>query len=315
MALFGSANLFLLVSLSVTSGLKINAGSGQNVTLPCRDPNSNRILFLEWTKPNLKWPEVLYSCNNDGVPGDQDEYFKNRVFLKNSQMKDGDLSVVLKNVTVNETGIYECNVTYENDPQRESKLISTISLVVFPPDLNITAETGDDVTLRCEDTNVNKVSVLNWTRTDQQGNGEYVSFRMITPNDRNGQPESFLNRVSLNNSQMKDRDLSVVLKNVTINDTGIYMCRVKRQKGSKRKRSADQPPLSIISLSVSPPGEEGEQGGLSYDRLGLIALLGLLLTVLVLAPVVVWICKKRSGSNQSSGGSNNQENPDRDPLI
>uniref|UniRef100_A0A3B3BRT9 Immunoglobulin V-set domain-containing protein n=1 Tax=Oryzias melastigma TaxID=30732 RepID=A0A3B3BRT9_ORYME len=82
------------------------------------------------------------------------------------------------------------------------------------------------------------------------GEEEYVSFRMKPPADPEGRPESFKNRVILKNSQMKDGDLSVVLENVNSNDTGTYQCRIL-QKGSRRKRSADQPhPISTIRLVV-----------------------------------------------------------------
>uniref|UniRef100_A0A3B3CRQ1 Ig-like domain-containing protein n=1 Tax=Oryzias melastigma TaxID=30732 RepID=A0A3B3CRQ1_ORYME len=125
-----------------------------------------------------------------------------------------------------------------------------------------------DVTLRCEDTNITKVSVLNWTRTDLQEDGGYVSFRMKPPADPEGQPESFRNRVSLNNTQMKDGDLSVVLKNVTFNDTGIYQCRVRQESdpsGSPLKL------ISSINLTIGwPQRDSGKPSSASGGESGFL---------------------------------------------
>ncbi|XP_036066940.1 signal-regulatory protein beta-2 isoform X2 [Oryzias melastigma] len=260
---------------------------------------------------------VFFCCRSGGVdPVNQHKSYKNRVFLLDPQMKDGDLSVVLKNMKIEDSGTYQCRVLEQNDPQREMKLISTINLQVSPPPPPpppglITAKTGDDVTLRCGDTNINEVLVLEWIRTDLQEE-EYVSFRMKPPADPEGRPESFKNRVILKNSQMKDGDLSVVLENVNSNDTGTYQCRIL-QKGSRRKRSADQPhPISTIRLVVSPP-PPGEEDGASHGHLGLIALPVLLLAVLVPA-VGPQIKKKINGSNQSSRSSNKQQTPEQDLL-
>uniref|UniRef100_A0A3B3BNT4 Ig-like domain-containing protein n=1 Tax=Oryzias melastigma TaxID=30732 RepID=A0A3B3BNT4_ORYME len=96
----------------------------------CRDTNITENFLLKWIKPNLQREETLFLYRNDGILQDQDESFRNRVSLNNSQMKDGDLSVVLENVTINDTGTYECRVIHRDDSQREWNLISTINLQV-----------------------------------------------------------------------------------------------------------------------------------------------------------------------------------------
>ncbi|XP_024118229.1 sodium channel subunit beta-3 [Oryzias melastigma] len=117
----------------------ITAEPGQDVTLRCKDTEKNKIILLEWSKTDPVNKIMFVIRNGRPLPAVQDESFKNRVSLKDPQMKDGDLSVVLENVTVDDTGTYECRVRLENDPQRNMKLISTINLSVIPP-----GEEGED---------------------------------------------------------------------------------------------------------------------------------------------------------------------------
>uniref|UniRef100_A0A3B3DL49 Ig-like domain-containing protein n=1 Tax=Oryzias melastigma TaxID=30732 RepID=A0A3B3DL49_ORYME len=87
------------------------AEPGQDVTLRCKDLQIGKIALLLWSKDDLEEMNMFVIRNGRPLPADQHKSFRNRVFLKNSQMKDGDLSVVLKNVTVDDTGTYECRVS------------------------------------------------------------------------------------------------------------------------------------------------------------------------------------------------------------
>uniref|UniRef100_A0AAZ1XND4 Ig-like domain-containing protein n=1 Tax=Oreochromis aureus TaxID=47969 RepID=A0AAZ1XND4_OREAU len=94
----------------------ITAESGQkNVTLPCRAPNNNTIIIVEWSRAGLGDEYVLFYQNGHFPSDYQHPPFKNRVDLQDRQMKDGDVSLILKNVTINDTGTYECRVQNEVD--------------------------------------------------------------------------------------------------------------------------------------------------------------------------------------------------------
>ncbi|XP_063324971.1 uncharacterized protein LOC134623892 [Pelmatolapia mariae] len=120
---------------------------------------------------------------------------------------------------------------------------------------NITAGSGQDVTLTCRAPNKNKITVLEWSRAEQQN--ENV---LLYHNERfylDDQHPSFKNRVDLQDRQMKDGDVSLILKDVTINDTGTYECRVIT--GGTNRRKSPNVGASFIYLSVSSPGQTGGQ--------------------------------------------------------
>uniref|UniRef100_A0AAZ1WX33 Ig-like domain-containing protein n=1 Tax=Oreochromis aureus TaxID=47969 RepID=A0AAZ1WX33_OREAU len=108
----------------------ITAESGQDVTLTCRAPNDN-IIVVEWSRDDLGDEQCVFVYRNGRPLDDQHPSFKNRVDLQDRQMKDGDVSLILKDVTINDTGTYECRVV-----QREGdgiKLINSTHLHVVPP--------------------------------------------------------------------------------------------------------------------------------------------------------------------------------------
>ncbi|KAL4008384.1 hypothetical protein ACER0C_002236 [Sarotherodon galilaeus] len=134
-----STLLFVGVFVFVSADQKsITAESGQNVTLTCRAPN-NKIIVVEWSRSDLGDEYVLLYRDGQFVPDDQHPSFKNRVDLQDKQMKDGDVSLILKDVTINDVGSYECRVKTGNNRRKRANLsgepISIIYLsVVDPPE-------------------------------------------------------------------------------------------------------------------------------------------------------------------------------------
>uniref|UniRef100_A0A3Q4I8V9 Ig-like domain-containing protein n=1 Tax=Neolamprologus brichardi TaxID=32507 RepID=A0A3Q4I8V9_NEOBR len=116
----------------------IPAQSGQNITLPCRAPNNN-IIVVEWSRADLGDEYVLLYRDEQFDPENQHPSFKNRVDLQDRQMKDGDVSLILKNVTINDSGNYECRVFMKRSNRRKRAHLKTnpISIiylsVVDPP--------------------------------------------------------------------------------------------------------------------------------------------------------------------------------------
>ncbi|MEQ2201894.1 hypothetical protein XENOCAPTIV_020038, partial [Xenoophorus captivus] len=149
--------------------------------------------------------------------------YKNRVDLKETQMKDGDVSLVLKNVTTDDRGTYECQV-FQTETNSRKETILIINLDVLPP------------------------PAVEWTRTDL--GPEYVLLYRNDQISLENQHLSYKNRVDLKETQMKDGDVSLALKNVTTDDRGTYECRFFQKETSTSKET-----ILIINLDVFPPGE------------------------------------------------------------
>ncbi|XP_026019062.1 nectin-4-like [Astatotilapia calliptera] len=168
------------------------------------------------------------------------------------------------------------------------RLLVCASQVSLSDQKNVTAESGQNVTLPCRAPN--NIQTVEWSRADL--GDDYVFLYRDERKTLVHQHPSFKDRVDLQEKQMKDGDVSLILNNVTINDTGTYECRVKANKKKRRKRAnLNTPPICIISLSVvDPPGPTG--GPEKDEPVGLIV--GLLVScVLIVAAVVGFVIYRK----------------------
>ncbi|XP_028259583.1 hepatitis A virus cellular receptor 2-like isoform X2 [Parambassis ranga] len=121
------ASVFALVCPD-SSELNITAEPGQTVTLPCAATNLN-IAVVKWTKDGLEGYIMLYRDehfeNASQLPS-----FKERVELKKGWKEDGNVSLILQNVTTADSGTYECEVVQEG--KKAADLICNITLSVDP---------------------------------------------------------------------------------------------------------------------------------------------------------------------------------------
>uniref|UniRef100_A0A667WEH4 Ig-like domain-containing protein n=1 Tax=Myripristis murdjan TaxID=586833 RepID=A0A667WEH4_9TELE len=119
--------------------------------------------------------------------------------------------------------------------------------------LNLTVQPGDDVTLSCQ---APDIAAAEWSRTDLKKE-EHVFLVRDGHIESEDQHLSFKNQVELKDKEMKNGDLSVILKNVKKEDSGTYECRFV-SAGAKRRKRAFIPtaPICTIRLEVVDPGEK-----------------------------------------------------------
>ncbi|XP_033182552.1 CD226 antigen-like isoform X3 [Anabas testudineus] len=245
------------------SQITITAEPGETVTLPCEQPHT-RILAVKWIRPDMTPtnivfspldPHLLFRENEDNYNLEhQHESFKNRVELKDSEMTDGEMSLILRNVTFNDTGTYECCVSGHRSRRVSSQFIHIDSLYtswfiriihldVRPlVQINLTAEPGDTVTLPCRTlTHNTTVSTVKWIRPDLEPEDIFLyQDSWLVPEQ---QHPSYVDRVELKDHEMKDGDVSVILQDVTVKDTGTFECHVVWKETKHR--------LSIVHLDVN----------------------------------------------------------------
>ncbi|CAI5671425.1 unnamed protein product [Oreochromis niloticus] len=127
-----STLLFFSILMFVSADQKtVLAVPGQDVTLPCQAPDNKPVTGVKWSRQDIRDKNVFLYHKKRFDTTNQHPFFKNRVDLKDRQMKEGDMSLILKNVIDACNGKYQCHVFIEKT--RSWKSIRTIRLGVVPP--------------------------------------------------------------------------------------------------------------------------------------------------------------------------------------
>ncbi|XP_054863436.1 ICOS ligand-like [Amphiprion ocellaris] len=103
---------------------------GENVTLPCQVPDNYKPFTGLECRRSPQNPKFVFVFRNKRFnQHDQDPSYKNRVDVQDKEMKDGNVSLILMNVTMEDNGEYECRVFQGT----KNELICSIILEVHPP--------------------------------------------------------------------------------------------------------------------------------------------------------------------------------------
>ncbi|XP_060951703.1 coxsackievirus and adenovirus receptor homolog [Limanda limanda] len=133
--LLGKVSSLLLLCLSAAADQQnITVKPGDDATLQCHFPSDAAFTQLQWTRLEQKSDRFVFFCRNKRLfESYQHPSFRGRVELRDPEMKDGDVSVTVKNVTVNDAGTYKCEIIssmIENGERTTSEFSSNVSLTV-----------------------------------------------------------------------------------------------------------------------------------------------------------------------------------------
>ncbi|KAI9529001.1 hypothetical protein NQZ68_015768 [Dissostichus eleginoides] len=118
--------VFIRVLFASPAGVtEVKAKPGEDVTLHCNCPTDAAITLVQCKISGLE-DNVFYFRDNKLMESLENPQFHGRVELKDPEMKNGDCSVVLKNISVIDTGTYTCLVLTE----RNEKFVASVHLSV-----------------------------------------------------------------------------------------------------------------------------------------------------------------------------------------
>ncbi|XP_033984211.1 uncharacterized protein LOC117480835 [Trematomus bernacchii] len=396
---------------------EVKAKPGGDVTLQCNSSTDAAVIVLMWNRPGREDDYVFYFRDNRLFESFQDPRYRGRVELKDPEMKNGDVSVLLKNVSKEDSGTYECLVTTFSMHRLKKVLMTSVQLSVsevlnarvyftseeiqnrakmqmanvregrsageyklgvcvssscnlfskvgenflcvtpvslFPcflvpqcihslssmaaltrvqhvavhlllvwiqslatGDHEVNAEPGEDVTLQCHTSTDAAITLLAWKGPGLED--KYVFYFMDNELMESYQNPRYHGRVELIHPDMKNGDVSVLLKNVRSDDTGTYQCwvtspQVYRKSVASVHLSVSEGPEKEINEEHPINGDANDEqaGGPRGDVVVGVSVALVCLVGVVVVVVLVVKCQ-RAKKKRSEECFNEQEMSERTP--
>ncbi|MBN3317043.1 BTNL2 protein, partial [Atractosteus spatula] len=240
MLLFVLSLLYLASVLDTLRGFSVQgpkeplvARPGGEVLLPCSVDSAVPLqeLEVEWLRTDPDTLVLLFS-EGESRPESQHQSYRGRAELFPQEIPRGNFSLMLANVTAEDSGVYRCAVhTAQGSGETTVELKEQERLVVTGADRAVVSYPGGEVVLSCSvDTNVPLQELeVEWVRTDPDTLVLLFSEGESRPES---QHQSYRGRAELFPQEIPRGNFSLRLKDVRTEDKGEYMCRVHTDLGS-----------------------------------------------------------------------------------
>ncbi|XP_054482748.1 putative butyrophilin subfamily 2 member A3 [Anoplopoma fimbria] len=123
--------LVLLLFEGAAGLINVTVEPGQDVILNCHVSRTSDVRAVEWIKQGEPSKNILFYSDDRFDPEDQHASFSGRVNLADLELKDGDVSLILKNVSAEDNGRYECLVATGGARRTKRSVIKGPPVEVF----------------------------------------------------------------------------------------------------------------------------------------------------------------------------------------
>ncbi|KAK7939118.1 hypothetical protein WMY93_002444 [Mugilogobius chulae] len=241
----------------------------ESVTLPGKIELKETANYLKWTRGN----KIVHIRDTEGDdPRKQNLLFTNRTQMKPDALQSGDMSLILKNPTLTDSGTYICVVRKGLD------IMEHIAVALRVKGETVTVTEDSSVSLPFPSRVFPPEVQVKWTRLLNKSKSEEVHLLKNSKLDFSAQSSEFKDRTEMKSDALQRGDLGLNLKNLKPSDSGEYTCVVT--DGSTNTELA----RTEVKLDVNKEDRSGT----------IIAWVTGVLSVLILFVVcVLWLMFKR----------------------
>ncbi|XP_065134284.2 uncharacterized protein [Paramisgurnus dabryanus] len=233
-------NLLMLILtagiLRMSDGFIIKGSSGPlvvplggSVVLPCSVDSLLPLkdLEVEWRRSDSQTLIHLYQ-DEDIRPEAQHQDYHDRAHFFTEDIKHGNFSLLLNNLTAEDEGQYTCKVHTGQESGETVVEIKHAERLIVSESSSISAYVGDDVTLSCSENSHIKpeeIEEVSWKKTNK---GEPITVLLYQYNEilSDASDERYRDRVEFFADEIHRGNFSLRLKRVRTEDKGVYICQV-----------------------------------------------------------------------------------------
>ncbi|XP_073721154.1 uncharacterized protein [Misgurnus anguillicaudatus] len=230
---------FLLMAtlLMIADGFTLKGSSGPlvvplggSVVLPCSVGSllSPEDLEVEWRRSDSQTLIHLYQ-DEDIRPDAQHQDYHDRAHFFTEDIKHGNFSLLLNNLTAEDEGQYTCKVhTGQESNETVVEIKHVERLIVSGSNKFISVYVGADVTLSCfVDSHIKpeEIEEVSWKKRDKDGDISVIVYQ-YNETLSDASDERYRDRVEFFTDEIHRGNFSLRLKRVTTEDKGVYICQV-----------------------------------------------------------------------------------------